>query len=58
MVDAVHELLCDWGEARVDEISEVVQRDPGNVRKYLAILHQRGLVQRTTSVTWVPTNIA
>jgi hypothetical protein len=58
MVETVHELLCDWGEARVDELSEVVQRDPGNVRKYLAILHQRGLARRTTSATWEPTNAA
>jgi excisionase family DNA binding protein len=56
IVEAVHELLCDWGEARVDELSEVVQRDPGNVRKYLAILQKRGLARKASSATWVPTN--
>ena len=55
MVETVHKLLCDWGEARVDELSEVVRRDPGNVRKYLAILHERGLARKTTNVTWEPT---
>ncbi len=55
IVETVHALLCDWGEARVDEISEVVQRDPGNVRKYLAILRQRGLARKANTVTWVPT---
>lgn len=54
MVDVVLELLRDWGEARVDELSEVVQRDPGNVRKYLAILHARGLVEKSSPVTWAP----
>lgn len=55
MVESVLELLRDWGEARVDEISEVLQRDPGNVRKYLAILRQRGLASKTSNSTWVPT---
>jgi len=54
MVDVVLELLRDWGEARVDELSEVVQRDPGNVRKYLAILHARGLAEKSSPVTWTP----
>jgi excisionase family DNA binding protein len=56
MAESVLELLSDWGEARVDEISEVVQRDPGNVRKYLAILRQRGLATKTSSCTWAPTH--
>ena len=56
MTDSVLKLLRDWGEARVDEISEVVQRDPGNVRKYLAILTQRGLAMKTSSCTWAPTS--
>ncbi len=55
MTESVLELLSDWGEARVDEISEVVERDPGNVRKYLAILTQRGLATKTSSCTWAPT---
>lgn len=54
MVDVVHGLLSDWGEARVDELSEVIGRDPGNVRKYLAILQQRGLAQKTSHCTWAP----
>ncbi len=57
MTESVLELLADWGEARVDEISEVVQRDPGNVRKYLAILRERGLVAKTTNATWIPTAV-
>jgi hypothetical protein len=56
MADSVLDLLSDWGEARVDEISEVVQRDPGNVRKYLAILKERGLAAKTSSCTWAPTH--
>lgn len=52
MVDVVLELLREWGEARVDELSEVLCRDPGNVRKYLAILHARGLAEKTSAVTW------
>lgn len=56
MAESVLELLSDWGEARVDEISEVVQRDPGNVRKYLAILRARGLAAKTSNSTWVPTS--
>lgn len=55
MTESVLELLNDWGEARVDEISEVIQRDPGNVRKYLAILRERGLATKTSNSTWVPT---
>lgn len=55
MVESVLELLRDWGEARVDEIGEVLQRDPGNVRKYLAILRQRGLAAKTSNSTWIPT---
>lgn len=55
ITESVLELLSDWGEARVDEISVVVQRDPGNVRKYLAILMQRGLATKTSSCTWAPT---
>lgn len=55
MVHVVQALLEDWGEARVDELSEVVRRDPGNVRKYLAILNARGLAEKTSSCTWVPT---
>ena len=54
MVHVVYGLLADWGEARVDELSEVVGRDPGNVRKYLAILQQRGLVRKTSTCTWEP----
>jgi len=54
MVEVVHALLSDWGEARVDELSEVVGRNPGNVRKYLAILHRRGLAKKTSSCTWAP----
>lgn len=54
MVHVVHDLLADWGEARVDELSEVIGRDPGNVRKYLAILQQRGLARKTSSCTWAP----
>jgi len=56
MTESVLELLSEWGEARVDEISEVVERDPGNVRKYLAILTQRGLATKTSSCTWAPTS--
>lgn len=56
ITESVLELLSDWGGARVDEISEVVQRDPGNVRKYLAILRERGLAAKTSNSTWVPTN--
>lgn len=56
LAESVLELLSDWGEARVDELSEVVQRDPGNVRKYLAILKERGLAMKTSRSTWVPTN--
>lgn len=54
MVAVVQALLEDWGEARVDELSEVIGRDPGNVRKYLAILKQRGAATKTTSCTWAP----
>lgn len=57
MAESVLELLSDWGEARVDELSEVVQRDPGNVRKYLAILKERGLATKTSECTWVPTHV-
>ena len=57
MTESVLALLSDWGEARVDEISEVVQRDPGNVRKYLAILRERGLATKTSNSTWVPTSV-
>lgn len=57
MTESVLELLSDWGEARVDEISEVVQRDPGNVRKYLAILRERGLATKTNNSTWIPTSV-
>lgn len=56
ITESVLALLSDWGGARVDEISEVVQRDPGNVRKYLAILRERGLAAKTSNSTWVPTN--
>jgi hypothetical protein len=56
MVEVVQSLLEDWGEARVDELSEVVKRDPGNVRKYLAILKARGVATKTSSCTWAPTN--
>lgn len=52
MIDVVQSLLEDWGEARVDELSEVVRRDPGNVRKYLAILKERGIATKTSSCTW------
>lgn len=52
MVDVVLELLREWGEARVDELSEVLGRDTGNVRKYLAILRVRGLAVKTSPVTW------
>ncbi len=52
MVEVVLELLHEWGEARVDELSEVVGRDAGNVRKYLAILRARGLAVKTSAVTW------
>lgn len=38
----------------MDELSEVVGRDPGNVRKYLAILQQRGLARKTSNCTWEP----
>lgn len=55
MINVVRDLLADWGEARVDELSEVVGRDPGNVRKYLAILQQRGLAQKTSTCTWEAT---
>lgn len=55
MIDVVHGLLDDWGEARVDELSEVVGRDPGNVRKYLALLQQRGLARKTSHCTWEAT---
>ena len=55
MVHVVRDLLADWGEARVDELSEVVGRDPGNVRKYLAILQRRGLAQKTSNCTWEAT---
>lgn len=55
MVHVVHGLLADWGEARVDELSEVVGRHPGNVRKYLAILERRGLAQKTSNCTWEAT---
>jgi hypothetical protein len=51
----VHALLQQWGEARVDELSEVLDRHPGNVRKYLAILRARGLAHKINSHTWVPT---
>jgi len=54
MADVVLELLRDWGEARVDELSTVVGRDPGNVRKYLAVLRARGLAKKASSVTWAP----
>ena len=54
MVNVVRELLSDWGETRVDELSEVVGRDPGNIRKYLAILQQRGLARKTSNCTWAP----
>lgn len=56
MLEVVRSLLEDWGEARVDELSEVVRRDPGNVRKYLAILKERGVVTKTSSCTWAPTD--
>lgn len=56
MIEVVRSLLEDWGEARVDELSEVVKRDPGNVRKYLAILNERGLAAKTSSCTWAPTD--
>lgn len=52
MVDVVHALLLDWGEARVDELSEVLDRHPGNVRKYLAVLEARGLAQRVEGPVW------
>jgi predicted transcriptional regulator len=55
MVEVVQALLEDWGEARVDELSEVVGRDPGNVRKYLSILRARGVATKTSSCTWTPT---
>lgn len=54
MVEVVQALLEDWGEARVDELSEVIDRDPGNVRKYLAILKSRGVVTKTSACTWAP----
>jgi len=54
MVDVVYELLVDWGEARVDELSEVVGRHPGNVRKYLEVLKARGLVSRSVAAVWSP----
>jgi predicted transcriptional regulator len=56
MVDVVYSLLVNWGETRVDELSEVVARDPGNVRKYLAILRARGLAQKSGPITWVATS--
>lgn len=55
MVDVVYDLLVDWGEARVDELSEVVERHPGNIRKYLAILKARGLASRSATAVWSPT---
>jgi hypothetical protein len=54
MPQVVYDLLWDWGEASVDELSEVVARDPGNVRKYLAILRARGLAKKTDVHTWRP----
>lgn len=54
MPQRVYELLADWGEARVDELSEVVARHPGNVRKYLAILHARGLAEKSGAHMWRP----
>ena len=56
LTESVLKLLEDWGEARVDELSEVVQRDPGNVRKYLSILRERGLATKTSNCTWAPTH--
>lgn len=54
MADVVYELLVDWGEARVDELSEVLGRHPGNIRKYLALLQTRGLVARAGDAVWSP----
>ncbi len=52
MVEVVYALLVDWGEARVDELSEVLGRHPGNVRKYLAVLRARGLARRVEGPVW------
>jgi len=48
----VLELLDEWGEARVDELAEVLQRHPGNVRKYLRLLESRKHVARGEDGHW------
>lgn len=47
MTEVVAGLLDDWGEARVDELSTVVGRAEGNVRKYLALLVAQGRAFKT-----------
>lgn len=43
MALATLRLLADWEEATAEELAVGLERHPGNVRKYLAILRHQGL---------------
>ena len=58
MTEVVAALLDEWGEARVDELSVVVRRAEGNVRKYLALLVAQGRAFKADNSTWVPARAA
>lgn len=51
--DLVLALLREWGSATSEELAEVLNRHPGNVRKYLSLLKARGLADRDGSGGWV-----
>lgn len=51
----VLELLHEWGSATTDELAEILERHPGNIRKYLKLLEHRGHATRDDRGTWSPT---
>lgn len=50
-------LLCEWGDATVAELGEVVSVHEGNIRKQLRLLEARGLAVRDELGTWKPAQV-
>jgi excisionase family DNA binding protein len=46
------EKLAEWHDAGVQELSEVIDLHPGNIRKYLCLLEVRDLAQRDEGGMW------
>lgn len=51
-IEQLVERLLDWDDATVDELAQVIDLHPGNIRKYLNLAEARGLVQRDEFGSW------